>query len=403
MQTVLGTSKNNKLASSSKDPVLLKGLGGDDTYTLRLFTKTIYHQYGDPSEEVYVRDQVKEYARSGYDTVRLVNYFGPFEFTGITPIGSVTASELANVEHIVALSTKRSGKLIGWDITAGSGNNLIEAPGSSDKLNGGAGNDTIRGGSGADRLLGGSGDDRLYGGYGDDTLIGGSGNDFFSGGDGSDTISFELEGSGVTFNLSSAMKATRDRVSSVENVIGSGKADKLTGSSGANTLSGMDGSDTLSGGSGKDRLLGGKGNDKLSGGAGSDRLDSGGGTDVLSGGSSGDRFEFNFAVKTVVIDYYVYQQRVSGFKDTVTDFQDGADKLVVGGIFVVGDLQHGVRGSALKTGLIRWNQVGDDTRIDFGNPLNSDLERRQDDVYFGSVTLKHFDADKLGAADFLFA
>lgn len=399
IKTILGTSRNNKLAGSGGDPVLLKGLGGDDSYTLRLFTKTVYHQYGDPSEEVYVRDQVKEYARSGYDTVKLVNYYSPFEFTGITPGGFAAASDLANVEHIVAAETKRGGKLIGWTITAGKENNLIEAPGSNDTLDGGGGNDTIKGGRGTDRLLGGSGDDRLFAGSGDDTLIGGSGRDLLDGGAGSDTISFALERKGMTLNLATGANSGGDRLRSVENGIGGKGADKLTGSSGANTLSGMDGNDTLSGGKGGDTLFGGKGGDTLSGGDGRDRLDSGGGTDRLSGGAGDDRFEFTFATKQVVVGIgYVRHERLSSFRDTITDFQDGSDHIVLDGVFTAMNLQGGLD---LFT-KITWKQIGGDTRIDFGDPTHSATEPRESDVYFGSVTLKHFDADNLSAADFLF-
>lgn len=409
-RTILGTGGDDRLAGSGKDAVLLKGLGGDDGYTLRLFTKTLYNEnpntgepIGDPSEAVYVRDQVKEYARSGYDTVKLVNHYEPFEFTGITPGGSATASQLANIEHIVAAETKRGGKLIGWSIAAGKENNLIEAPGGNDTLDGGGGNDTIKGGGGADRLLGGSGDDRLFAGSGDDTLIGGAGKDLLDGGAGSDRVSFELERHGVTLNLATGANSTNDRLRGIEDALGSKGWDTLTGSAAANRLAGMDGDDKLYGGKGDDALLGGKGDDTLSGGEGRDALDSGGGTDRLTGGAGGDRFEFAFATKQVLVGLgYVRHQRQSSFEDTITDFQDGSDRLALDGVFTARNLQHPVRGGFDLFTSITWSQVGGDTRIDFGDPTRSGTESRESDVYFGSVTLKHFDADKLSAADFLF-
>jgi Ca2+-binding RTX toxin-like protein len=67
----------------------------------------------------------------------------------------------------------------------------------------------------------------------------------------------------------------------------------IVGTSGANHIEGAGGADILKGMGGNDTLVGGAGNDTLTGGSGADRF-------VLQGG---------------------------GGSDTVTDFQDGYDKL----------------------------------------------------------------------------
>jgi Ca2+-binding RTX toxin-like protein len=89
--------------------------------------------------------------------------------------------------------------------------------------------------------------------------------------------------------------------------------DDIFGWKGNDTIFGGRGDDSISGDSGKDRLLGEAGNDILSGGKGRDALDGGLGKDTLTGGASVDQFLFN---------------QTSG-RDTVTDFQDGFDRIVI--------------------------------------------------------------------------
>jgi Ca2+-binding RTX toxin-like protein len=87
--------------------------------------------------------------------------------------------------------------------------------------------------------------------------------------------------------------------------------DRLTGTVGEDEIRGGRGNDTINGGGGDDRLLGEKGDDVLNGGAGNDRLKGSYGNDLLTGGSGGDRFVFD----------------LQGGVDTITDYQDGVDKL----------------------------------------------------------------------------
>lgn len=123
-------------------------------------------------------------------------------------------------------------------------------------------------------LMGRGGNDQLIGNGGNDTLVGGTGADKLYGGIGADTASYTDASAGLIASLSTPADNTRDAIgdsySSIENLIGSGYADKLIGDELANVLSGDAGNDALYGGGGNDTLIGGTGGDRLYGGAGSD-------------------------------------------------------------------------------------------------------------------------------------
>ncbi len=99
-----------------------------------------------------------------------------------------------------------------------------------------------------------------------------------------------------------------------DTITGSRLDDTLSGDEGNDVLSGGAGNDFLSGGNGQDILIGGLGVDRLDGGAGNDRLAGQGGNDQLTGGAGADLFYFN----------------LNGGQDTITDFQNGIDKIVIG-------------------------------------------------------------------------
>ncbi len=162
----------------------------------------------------------------------------------------------------------------------------------ADTINGSSLSDVIRGFSGNDTLLGNGSNDRLYGEKGSDLLKGGAGADKLFGGAQSD----QLLGEGG-----------RDVLK------GQGGNDDLNGGGGNDRLFGAQGSDVLFGAGGKDKLNGGGGTDTLSGGAKRDVLIGSKGADVLTGGAGSDRFIF---------------KKTDG-NDTITDFQDGLDKIVV--------------------------------------------------------------------------
>ena len=92
---------------------------------------------------------------------------------------------------------------------------------------------------------------------------------------------------------------------------GDGGNDRLAGGINNDTLNGGSGRDTLQGDNGSDVLIGGAGNDLLKGNAGHDVLDGGAGDDILAGGIGADRFIYGVG------------------NDTILNFQDGIDKLVL--------------------------------------------------------------------------
>ena len=179
------------------------------------------------------------------------------------------------------------------------------------------GADIFIGTSAADTFNGLGGDDTLSGRGGADSLTGGRGNDNVSGGGGKDA----LQGNGGKDLLR-----------------GNGGRDTLEGGGGKDTLEGGGGRDLLQGGGGRDSLDGGGGKDEIIGGGGRDDIFGGRGSDDLTGGGGRDRFIFD---------------RGNG-RDTITDFQQNRDKIVV-------------EGGADSFADLTITQVGNDVRILIGN------------------------------------
>jgi Ca2+-binding RTX toxin-like protein len=125
-----------------------------------------------------------------------------------------------------------------------------------DFLYGGAGDDVLAGGTGNDTLDGEAGNDVLMGGAGDDFLTGGPGADRLYGGAGRDRASYQFSSAGVSVNLATGIgtggDAQGDRLSGIEDVRGSARADTIIGDAGPNRIEGWSGGDTLTGGGGAD-------------------------------------------------------------------------------------------------------------------------------------------------------
>ncbi|MGL4965691.1 MAG: beta strand repeat-containing protein [Inquilinus sp.] len=252
--------------------------------------------------------------------------------TGTGTGGDAQGDTLIGIEGL-------SGSSVGGDtLTGDSGANSLTGWGGDDVLSGGAGNDSLAGGTGNDTLDGGEGVDwanyaNEFGGVtvdltlgigtglatlfdtligienvqGSDnasnTLIGNSGDNvlygygLLRGRAGADTLAghylwgatatYSDSPSGVTIDLAAGTgaggDAQGDKLTAINNVIGSDFNDILTGSwRDAEILQGGGGDDLLTGGGGADTLDGGAGNDLLRGGAGADKLDGGAGVDTAT-------------------------------------------------------------------------------------------------------------------------
>lgn len=278
-------------------------------------------------------------------------------------------------------------------IIANGGNDTIISSNGRDYINGGAGQDTVdyssyRGslsivlnggdvsrvtGNGVlsdwlvniENITGGSGDDYFAGDAANNTFRGNAGHDYFVascgydayfGGCGYDMVDFSGIGTGVVikptaygYSTVSAGGRVYDRLSSIENIIGTAFNDDITGDSSNN------------------HFIGGDGNDKLSGMAGGDVLVGGAGNDILTGGRDADIFEF------------------SGHfgRDVITDFDaHGNDHDFI-------DLS-GVRSLANFDDMIADNtwQRGNDAIIDDGEGHR--------------IILRNVDVNHLAAGDFIF-
>ncbi len=270
--TLAGNAANNYLYGAAGNDVLAGGAGNDQLIGGEghdVLRGGAGADFLDGSEGVDGAYYQDSTTRIYVDLTDNLGYYGDAE--GDTYYG---------IENIV-------GTAYGDSLTGNAGSNDLVGLGGDDWLDGRAGND---------RLIGGEGDDSLYGGLGADKLDGGNGNDW---------IFYGFSTAGVTVNLvtgvGSGGEAQGDTFFGIENVNGSNFSDFLIGNAGNNIL------------------YGGNGNDTIMGGAGQDQLWAGDGHDILTGDSSG----------IVAADTFVLSPGYGSA--TITDFQQGVDKIDLGG------------------------------------------------------------------------
>lgn len=193
------------------------------------------------------------------------------------------------------------------------------------------GNDVLVGGHGDDLLSGGSGNDTLRGGYGINTLNGGSGIDT------ADYAAFGTNTSyvtslGVYANLATGIAYARavaqdldDTLVSIENLNGSGFADKLYGNSIDNVIKGNNGNDAVYGGAGADDLYGGNGADWLNGQTGDDYVNGGAGNDEIWGGGNADYLVGGTGFD--VFNFAALSDSTNASRDFISDFEVDVDSL----------------------------------------------------------------------------
>ena len=104
---------------------------------------------------------------------------------------------------------------------------------------------------------------------------------------------------------------------------GTSSNETFDGGAGNDTVNANGGNDILLGGQGNEFLNGNAGNDILYGGLGNDAIDGGAGNDSLIGGAGSDRFIFNSGQP------FTQANAQSVGVDTITDFWQGTDKIVL--------------------------------------------------------------------------
>ncbi|MFN5064402.1 MAG: calcium-binding protein, partial [Aphanizomenon sp.] len=301
IENIIGSSRNDSLVGNSGNNSL-NGGNGDDILN-----------GGDGNDTLDGGDNGNDILNGGTGNDTLNGGTGNDTLNGDT--GSDTADYSYSTREITANLSLAQAQVtfIGSQET----DQLI----SIENIIGSSGNDSLVGNSGNNTLNGGNGIDTLNGGAGHDTLNGGNGNDILDGGDGSDTADYSYLTLGITADLTTGVVTITsnesDKLTFIENIIGSSGNDSLVGNSGNNTLNGGNGNDTLNGGNGVnvlngddgddtlnggndyDVLSGGNGNDTLNGGNGNDTLNGGNGDDILDGGNGDDTANYGYLTRGI--------------------------------------------------------------------------------------------------------
>lgn len=267
--------------------------------------------------------------------------------------GAAAGDVLTGIEAILGtgLDDRITGDAAANALTGNAGDDWLDGLGGNDRLDGGAGQDSLKGGAGDDTMWGGGGDDNLpaedgndlvYGGDGADSIGGGLGNDTLYGDGGDDEIGGgeggdQLSGGAGADNISGGYGA--------DTVWGGADDDTLAGSFGNDQVFGEEGNDSLGGGTGRDTLWGGQGSDQLGGGDEADLLYGGDADDFLGGGTGDDTLRGeagadrlnggagdDLAFGGAGADVFIFATHAAGEFDVVADFENGIDRLQLGGV-----------------------------------------------------------------------
>ncbi|WP_293337888.1 DUF4347 domain-containing protein [Microcoleus sp. CAWBG58] len=206
--------------------------------------------------------------------------------------------------------------------------NIFDAKAGDDNLFGGNDNDSVNGNSGNDFIVGNSGNDLLFGGKNNDIILGGEGQESVFGNRGSDSINGREDDDFINGNQSDDWI---DGGKGNDCLFGGKDNDLIVGSQGNDTLLGHFGDDTLCGGQGEDYLRGDRNNDLIDGGEGNDRIYGGEDDDTLIGCEGDDVLSGDLGNDSLIgglgIDRFLLS--VDSGIDTITDFEDGKDLLIL--------------------------------------------------------------------------
>ncbi|MFZ4758794.1 MAG: beta strand repeat-containing protein, partial [Burkholderiaceae bacterium] len=290
VENLIGSTYADLLSGSSANNSIVGGLG-DDTIEGRAGADTLV-------------------GGVGTDTASYANAAGAVSVSLATVGAQGGATEATGdlLSQFENLEGSAFGDLLAGDAAA----NRVSGLGGDDTISGAAGNDTLQGGDGDDVLQGGAGADTLEGGAGADAasyagataavtvdlglttaqtgsgdvagdvfvdienligsgfadrIVSGAAANGIDGGAGIDTVSYANSDAGVSVDLTvvtgqlSSGHASGDLLTRVENLLGSAYSDTLRGDGAANLLTGGAGNDVLEGRTGADTLDGGDGSD----------------------------------------------------------------------------------------------------------------------------------------------
>ena len=216
-------------------------------------------------------------------------------------------------------------------VAGGDGDDQLDGNAGNDTLSGGNGNDIANGGSGSDSINGGRGNDTLNGQSGDDTIIGGDGADRIDGGDGTDSIQAGAGDDLILGGMNGIGIEILRGGNGNDSIFGGGGTDHIFGNADSDYLSGGEDDDEIFGGTGNDTLLGNDGDDVLNGQGDDDLLNGGAGNDTLIGSVGNDRLNGETGDDVLTggtgADVFIFADGSSNTGDTVTDFENGIDRL----------------------------------------------------------------------------
>ncbi len=163
-----------------------------------------------------------------------------------------------------------------------------------------------------------------------------------------------------------------------ELILSDAVANQIFGFGGDDFIFGFSGNDLIDGGDDDDVLRSGSGNDTIDGGAGNDILIGGTGDDSLTGGTGEDLFVL----------------RESQLTDTITDFEDGSDQIVLLGGLEFGDLvisSDGVDTTIAADGTVIATLTGVSSGIDENDFIdrNSNGSAGDNDFLFGNSNINN--------------
>ena len=249
---VLGTAGADAILGIAGNNIIF-GAAGDDVITAGAGPMLAYGGDGNDTFKATVGDGSATYdGQAGTNTYDLSATSAGATVNLLT--GTATSAQ-TGTDTLVAIQ----------NVVGGSGADTITGLATGGVFTGGAGNDTITGGAGNDRFV----------------AVGGDGNDTYVGGGGSDTYDLSQTSVAAVVNLltgtstSTALGSGTDKLTAINNVIGSSAADTITGNNAGDTFTGSGGNDTITGGTGNDTFIAtiGDGNDTYNGGAGINTLD----------------------------------------------------------------------------------------------------------------------------------